>query len=66
MIRSIALNIFLTITALLMFARTAEAQITGATLSGVVTDPTDAVVVSANVAIVNTATNQKRQVSTNG
>lgn len=64
MIRSVALNILLTITALLIYTTSAAAQITGATLSGVVTDPSDAVVAAAKVSIVNAATNLERQVST--
>ena len=65
MIRSVALKIVLTIFALWMTTTWAAAQITGATLSGVVTDPADAAVPAATVTIVNTATNLQRRVSTN-
>ena len=50
----------------LLLTASTMAQITGATLSGVITDPSQAVVPSAKVLIVNAATNLQRQVSTDG
>jgi hypothetical protein len=49
---------------LLCLSQVASAQVTGATLSGTVTDPSGAVVDGANVLIVNTATQVQQNVTT--
>lgn len=50
--------------ALLVFGATAYAQVTGATLSGTVTDPTGAVLGGVQVTITNTATHVSQTVTT--
>ena len=59
---SLVLAIFLSIG----MSRTAEAQVSGATMSGLITDPSGAGIPNANVSIKNIGTGEIRTVSTNG
>jgi len=56
--------VFVTLLFSLMAGAVAHAQVTGATLSGTVTDPTGGVVTNATVSAVNTATAINREVMT--
>ena len=53
--------IFVTLLFSLMAGVVAHAQVTGATLTGTVTDPTGGVVTNATVSATNTATAIKRE-----
>src|SRR6266478_6370419 len=50
----------------LFFSAPAESQVSGATLSGLITDPCGAGIPSANVSIKNVGTGELREVPTNG
>src|SRR5712691_9034948 len=54
----------LAILAVTMAARLANAQVSGATLSGTVTDPSGAAIAGAKLSITNTATGITRDVTT--
>ena len=55
----------LVILAVTIAASPANAQVSGATLSGTITDPTGAVIPGAQVSIANKATGENRDVTTN-
>jgi len=55
---ALCLNVF--------FSTPVEAQVSGATLSGLITDPSGAGIPSANVSIKNVGTGEVREVPTNG
>src|SRR5271157_1566104 len=50
----------------LFWSAPAEAQVSGATLSGLITDPSGAGIASADVSIKNMGTGEVRDVPTNG
>src|SRR5712691_5687439 len=50
----------------LFFSAPVEAQVSGATLSGLITDPSGAGIPGANVSIKNAGTGEVREVPTNG
>jgi len=50
----------------LFWSAPAEAQVSGATMSGLITDPSGAGIPNANVSIKNTGTGEVREVPTNG
>src|ERR1700691_741847 len=61
---AVGLAAFLTLVFYLSISSTANAQVTGATLSGTVTDPSGSVIAGAEVAIKNLGTGIVRTVTT--
>ncbi len=64
MLRRTAFSVAVILAVTILFAGQANAQVSGATLSGTVTDPSGAAIAGAKVAITNTATGITRDVTT--